>query len=143
MRALLFGGALVLAQLEAAAAAAIPGDPQAQAWAVQAVWTINELFILANIPGAPSFHFSVMEALFARGFTTREQVLDLEFADFQQALTGTIAYDFATPIYANAGPPIAFPPPPPPGFGPINPCCLTDCIPPSYLSPLGPDRVPA
>jgi hypothetical protein len=134
-----FGIPLVLATLEAAAAAAVPGDAQAQAWAVQAIWTINELFILSQIPGkSASFEFSVMEALFARGFTSREEVLDLPFDDFQQALTGTVAYDFAAIIYANAGAPHAFPSPPPAGFGPINPCCLTDCIPPLYLSPLGP-----
>ncbi len=133
-----FGPAVTLAGLEAAAAT-LPIDPQAQAWAVQAVWTINELFILAVLPPQPqSFEFSVMEALFARGFTTREEVLDLPFDDFLQALTGTVAYDFAAAIYANAGPPLPFPPPPPHGFEPINPCCLTDCIPPLYLSPLGP-----
>ncbi len=134
-----FGLPLSLATLEAAAAAAAPGDPEAQAWAVQAVWTINELFILATLLGPPAmFEFSVMEALFARGFTSREEVQDLSFPDFQQALTGTVAYDFAAQIYANAGSPFPIPPPPPPGFGPINPCCLTDCIPPFYLSPLGP-----
>lgn len=134
-----FGTPLVLAALEAAAALAVPADPEAQAWVVQAIWTINELFFLAHLPPRPqSFEFSVMEALFARGFTSREEVQDLPFADFQQALTGTVAYDFAVAIYANAGPPIPFPPPPPPGFKPINPCCLTDCIPPLYLSPLGP-----
>ncbi len=128
----------VLADLEAAAAIAVPGDPQAQAWAVQTIWTINELYSLAAIGKPASFEFSVMEALFARGFTTREEVQDLPFADFQQALTGTVAYDFSAAIYANAGAPLVFPPPPPPGFHPINPCCLTDCIPPLYLSPLGP-----
>ena len=133
-----FGAALALATLEAAAAAAIPGDPEAQAWVVQAIWTINELFILANVPKPVSFQFSVIEALFARGFTTREEVQELSLPDFQQALTGTVAFDFAPAIYINAGPPIVFPPPPPPGAGPINPCCLTDCIPPLYLSPLGP-----
>ena len=80
---------------------------------MQAVETLNELYILAQIPGeTEAFDFSVMEALFARGFTSREQVLDLPFPDFQQALTGTIAYDHATAIYANAGLPHVFPPPP-------------------------------
>ncbi len=134
-----FGLPLSLGTLETAAEAAAPGDPEAQAWAVQAVWTINELFILATLVGPPPMvEFSVMEALFARGFTSREEVQDLSFPDFQQVLTGTVAYDFAVQIYTNAGTPFPIPPPPPPGFGPINPCCLTDCIPPFYLSPLGP-----
>ena len=132
-----FGNPLVLADLETAAGS-LPIDTEAQAWAVQAVWTINELFILAALGMTDSSQFSVMEALFARGFTSREEVLDVPFPDFQQALTGTVAYDFATTIYANAGPPHTFPSPPPPGFHPLNPCCLTDCIPPLYLSPLGP-----
>jgi hypothetical protein len=129
-----FGGVLVLATLQAAAQAALPGDPEAQAWVVQALWTINELYILANIGQPVPLEFSIMEALFARGFTSREGVHDISFDDFQQALVGTVAFDFAAAIY---GPPVVFPPPPT-GFGPINPCCLTDCIPPLYLSPLGP-----
>lgn len=133
------GMVINLATLEAAANAAIPGDEAAQAWAVQAVETLNELFILAQIPGeTPAFDFSVMEALFARGFTSREEVLDLPFPDFQQALIGTIAYDHAAAVYANAGPPHAFPPPPGGPFVPINPGGLTDCIPPLEFSPLGP-----
>ena len=128
-----------LATLEAAAALAVPGDEAAQAWAVQAIETLNELYYLSQIPGEPeAFDFSVMEALFARGFTSREQVLDLPFDDFRQALTGTIAYDHAAAIYANAGPPHAFPPPPGGPFVPINPGGLTDCIPPPWFSPLGP-----
>jgi hypothetical protein len=133
-----FGAALVRAILEAAAAAVVPGDPEVQAWAVQAVWTINELFFLSTLGEPVALQFSIMEALFARGFTSREEVLDLPPDDFQQALTGTVAYDFAAAIYAHAGVAHVFPPPPPPGFRPINPCCLTDCIPPLYLSPLGP-----
>jgi hypothetical protein len=134
-----FGIAINPATLAAAAAAAVPGDEQAQAWAVQAVQTLNELFILSQVPGTTApFDFSLMEALFARGFTSREEVLDHPFDSFQQALTGTIAYDHAAAIYANAGAPLVFPPPGPPKFGPINPGCLTDCIPPLYLSPLGP-----
>ena len=134
-----FGMAINPGILEAAAAAAIPGDPIAQAWAVQAVETLNELYILSQIPGETSaFDFSVMEALFARGFTSREQVLDLPLDDFRQSLTGTIAYDHAPAIYALAGPPPFFPPPPGGPFVPINPGGLTDCIPPLEFSPLGP-----
>jgi hypothetical protein len=129
---------LNLATLEAAAALAVPGDADAQAWAMQAVETLNELSILASGLGTPAFEFSVMEALFARGFTTREQVLDLPVNDFQQALTGTIAFDGAKTIYANAGLAKVFPPPPGGVFGPINPGGLTDCIPPPWFSPLGP-----
>jgi hypothetical protein len=133
------GIAINPATLEAAALAAAGGDERVQAWAVQAVQTLNELFILSQIPGqTAAFDFAVMEALFARGFTNREDVLDHAANDFQQALTGTVAYDFAAVIYANAGPPNVFPPPGGPPFGPINPGCLTDCIPPLELSPLGP-----
>ncbi len=133
------GMAINLATLEAAAALAVPGDEAAQAWAVLAVETLNELYILSQIAGEPeAFDFSVMEALFARGFTSREQVLDLPFDDFRQALTGTIAYVHAAAIYANAGPPHTFPPPGGGPFVPINPGGLTDCIPPPWFSPLGP-----
>jgi Tc toxin complex TcA C-terminal TcB-binding domain len=133
------GMVINLATLETAAATAIPGDGTAQAWAVQTVETLNELFILSQIPGeTAAFDFSVMESLFARGFTSREEVLDIPFDDFQQALTGTVAYDHAAAIYALAGPPPVFPPPSGGPFVPINPGCLTDCIPPLEFSPLGP-----
>jgi hypothetical protein len=105
---------LVLLTLQHAAKAAVPNDPQAQAWAVQAVSTINELFILTSPPTTPptlppqvpaNLQFSVMEALFARGFTSIEDVLDLPKDDFQQALTGTVAYDYA-PAMATPESPI-------------------------------------
>ena len=62
----------MLADLETAAGS-LPIDTEAQAWAVQAVWTINELIILAALGMTDSSQFSVMEALFARGFTSREE----------------------------------------------------------------------
>jgi Tc toxin complex TcA C-terminal TcB-binding domain len=133
-----FGMAIVSATLEAAAAVAAPGDAEAQAWAVQTVQTLNELYILSQIAATPAFEFSIMEALFARGFTSREDVLDHAFDNFQQALVGTVAYDHAAAIYANAGVPPVFPAPGVSNFGPINPGCLTDCIPPLQFSPLGP-----
>ena len=58
--------------------------------------------------------------------------------DFQQALTGTVAYDFAAQIYTNAGAPHVLPKPDQQTFIPINPGSLTDCVPPLHLSPLGP-----
>ena len=138
------GTPLNRAVLEAAALAAAPGDPAAQAWVVQAIWTLNDLYTVAQIGGATeAFDGSIMEALFARGFTSVESILDFPAADFQQALIGTVAYDLAPTIYNNAvtasgAPAPVFVPPGGSPFGPINPGSLTDCIPPEYLSPLGP-----
>ena len=138
------GTPLNRATLEAAALTATPGDAAARAWVVQAIWTLNDLYIVAQIPGATeAFDGSVMEALFARGFTSVESILDLPLDDFQQALIGTIAYDQAATLYNNAvvasgAPAPIFVPPGSTPFGPINPGSLTDCIPPQYLSPLGP-----
>ena len=138
---LVFGTPLTaadLTNLNAAAAIVLPGDPEAQQWLVQTIVDINSVAIFAKIPGQPaSFQFSVMEALYARGFTTSESIVDLPLDNFQQALTGTVAYDFASVIYANAGAAGGLPSPGG-GFGPINPGNLVDCIPPLYLSPLGP-----
>ncbi len=125
--------------LEQAAAKAVPNDEKTQKWSVQAVETLNELFILAKGIGTTmAFDFSIMEALYARGFTSRQQVLDHPVDNFQQALTSTVAYDHAKEIYTKAGKPPGSPAPGGGGFGPINPGCLTDCIPPLHLSPLGP-----
>jgi hypothetical protein len=140
-----FGSTVTLMALKTAAALALPGDLQAQAWAVQALWTINELFLLTTGVSPAALQFSVMEALFARGFTSAADVLDLPQTDFQQALIGTVAWDpafaIATAIYTAAeglGKPVAPPMCQPQTFTPINPGCLTDCAPPLYLSPLGP-----
>ena len=136
------GNPLVMTTLQLAAQTALPGgDPQAWAWAVQTVSTLNQLYILANGSVPPNLLFSVMEALYARGFTSVEDVLELPSEDFQQALTGTVAYDFAAAIYIHAstlGTPHKCPPFGPQAFTPINPGSLTDCVPPPYLSPLGP-----
>ena len=139
-----FGAPFTAAQLsvlDSAAGTASGGNAQAKAWVLQAITTINNLATLTT-PLVPSgLQFSVMEALYARGFTSSEDVLDLPFDDFQQALTGTVAYDSAAAIYVHAstsGTPHKCPPADSQTFIPINPGSLTDCVPPLHLSPLGP-----
>ena len=89
-------------------------DPAAQAWLTQAMTAINELWQVASVvpdpavtagyslPDPVSFAFSVMEALYARGFASAQDIVNLPAADFQQALTGTVAYDFAGSLYTEA-----------------------------------------
>ncbi len=139
---LVFGTPLTAADrnnLTIAAAATVPGDKTAQDWLVQTIESINDLAIMANLPGkSDGFRFSVMEALYARGFASADSALEHPLDNFQQALTGTVAYDYAATIYTNAGMASGFPAPGVGPFAPINPGSLTDCIPPLYLSPLGP-----
>lgn len=127
--------------------AVFSNDPQARAWLEQTILAINAVYVLSNgVPqppqpntqGLPDLRFSVMEALYARGFTRTQSVLNLSHDDFQQALTGTVAYTYASLIQSNAG---TWQPGPsqPGGFQPINADgCLVNCVPPLYLSPLGP-----
>lgn len=116
--------------------------------------TVNELWEIAGGVTGPaitagytlaynvSFAFSVMEALYARGFRNAEEIARLSGADFQSALTGTVAYDYATSLYSNAQ--NLAPQSPPVGqqggaFQPINPDgSLVNCVPPPCLSPTGP-----
>lgn len=144
-----FGTGFNTAELEAAAAAVFPGDARAQAWLVQACETIDHLYALltpiafpvppSTPPPDPSYLvFSCAEALYARGFTSAADITQLTALQFTQAMVGTVAYDVAAQIYANAGVGTG-------GYGgggpfsPINPDgTLTDCIPPECLSPLGP-----
>ncbi len=141
-----FGTALVEANVDAAAATVFPADPAAQAWLENAIHTLNDLCALAGVPGAvnplaASPEFSDAEALYARGFTSVADVLALSPAEFQDALRGTVAYDHAAAIYATAqtlGSPAAPPLVPQGPFQPVNPGTLTNCVPPCYLSPLGP-----
>lgn len=141
-----FGMALVEADVDSAAATVFPADPAAQAWLENLVHTLNDLSALAGVPGgvnplAASPEFSVAEALYARGFTSVTDMLALSQADFQEALRGTVAYDQAAALYAKAltlGSPSTPPSVPQGPFHPVNPGTLTNCIPPCYLSPLGP-----
>lgn len=117
-----------------------PGDSAAQTWLLNALQTIDELLRATNGVGPAVLQFSLMEALYARGFTSRAHIQALSFAEFEYALTGTVAYPFAAVIQVAAGGSVAAPEPVPPGpFTPINPDgSLINCIPPWHLSPLGP-----
>jgi hypothetical protein len=122
--------------------AVLPMDDRGREWLRQAVVAIDELTAITNIvlapPLTPAFHFSLIEALFARGFTSAASVAALSASDFTDALLGTVAYPDAAAIYAKAGGaggPIIISPG---EFKPINSDgSLTNCLPPCELSPLG------
>ena len=126
----------------AAVAAVFPGQDEAQLWLRQALEILNDLAqVTAGLtasPNAAALQFSVMEALFARGFTSKASITALDEPDFAYALTGSVAFQWANQIWANAGgtltPPVYTPTP----FHPVNRGDLRDCIPPAELSPLGP-----
>ena len=135
-----FGGVWAEADMQAAVAEVLPDDAKARAWLEQAIHVIDELTRLSQAPGIPTeLAFSVMEALYARGFTSRTQVATLTLDDFRVALTGTAAYPYAAAINLHAGGPGSGTPSGDEPFSPVNPDgCLVNCVPPAYLSPLGP-----
>jgi hypothetical protein len=132
-----FGTPLDLGAAQAAASDVLPGDAAAQAWLVQAIQTIAALYELTDVTG-DELRFSLMEALYARGFTSAASVCALLAEQFAFALTGSVAYPFASVIHQKAGAgPVAVGQPGP--FAPVNPDgMLTDCVPPRHRSPLGP-----
>jgi hypothetical protein len=149
-----FGDALSGADLTTDAQTVFGTDPAAQAWLTQAMTAINELWQVASVvpdpavtsgyslPDPVSMVFSVMEALYARGFASAQDIVNLPGSDFKQALTGTVAYDFASCLYTEAQK-LATAPPAPGGpggaFQPVNPDgSLVNCVPPPCLSPSGP-----
>jgi hypothetical protein len=146
-----FGTAISASNLATAVGDVFPNDPAAQAWLTQAMTAINELFEIASVPAVAgvtlpnpvSLPFSIAEALYARGFCSASDISRISAPDFQQALTGTIAYDYATSLHAKAR--LLAPMTDPSGSGsggtfqPINPDgSLVNCVPPPCLSPTGP-----
>jgi hypothetical protein len=133
-----------------------PGaNAEAVQWLKQSLTAINDLFIIASTvpeitpkdqPVAGNLAFSVMEALYARGFRSAKDIAAISPDAFQRAMIGTVAYQFAiapSSILYLAAQKIAqtspVTPPEPGKFHPINPDgTLTNCVPPSCLSPLGP-----
>ena len=144
------GDGFNLAQLQAAAAQVFADDPATQAWLVDALIILDALYKIVQtapppawIPAADAaaYTFSVIEALYARGFASAGRITELSAAEFQQALAGTVAYNSAVAIYASAS--VIAPPAAPEsavgGFQPVNPDgALTNCIPPPCSSPVGP-----
>jgi hypothetical protein len=146
------GNGFNLLRLQAAAASpgVFPGDRAGQAWVVDALVTLDALYQIikpvalpASVPAADAaaYTFSIVEALYARGFTSAARITELSGTNFLEALAGTVAYDLAAAIYTSAS---AIAPPAPlaapgGGFKPVNPDgALTNCIPPPCSSPLGP-----
>jgi hypothetical protein len=129
--------------LKAAAANVFQNDQSAQKWLVNAITTIDALYQIVNpltsLQDKDRMKFSLVEALYARGFLSAADVTTLSRSDFVQAVIGTIAFDFADDIYASAiSPPAQVTSVAGEGFKPINPDgSLTNCIPPLCLSPLG------
>ncbi|WP_067836727.1 hypothetical protein [Nocardia lijiangensis] len=126
-------GAVVAAVLEV-----LPDDPAAQRWLLFALNAIRELWVVTDID-AGELRFSLIEALYARGFTAAARIAALSRAGFRYALSGTVAYGYAIDIYEKATSEQPEQPWPPGPFDPVNPNgSLVDCRPPEHLSPLGP-----
>ena len=150
------------ANLATAVVTVFPTDPAARGWLTEVMTAVSELSQVASVvanptvlPNPVSLQFAIVEALYARGFRSAADIARLSAAAFQQALIGTVAYDFAnsgTPsLYQEAGTVAAastlVPWTQSPGstdsggeaFQPINPDgSLVNCVPPPCLSPTSP-----
>lgn len=132
-----FGSAINAAARDTAIVATFPNDTDAQDWMRQALDAAEALFDLTST-GPAELRVSLMEALYARGFTGPALIAALTPDEFVDALEGSVAYPFAAAIHAKAGPGPS-PSTPPGGFSAVNPDGnLVDCVPPCHLSPLGP-----
>jgi hypothetical protein len=132
-----FGMGASPADIEATAADVFPGDEASQHCLSTAVAAIDALAVITA--GTGELQFSLIEALYARGFTSASRVSALTLGEFEQALIGSVAYPLADTLYTSAGGAGGNASPPRGPFAPVNPDgSLTDCIPPQHLSPLGP-----
>src|SRR6185436_92399 len=64
---------------------------------------IQRVIKLATNIGPAAIQFSVIEALWARGFTSAQSIQGLSLEDFKEALAGSVAYDYAGAIWENSG----------------------------------------
>jgi hypothetical protein len=117
----------------------LPDDLQMKAQFTE--WLICIRGVIALTVGIlpEALRFSVIEALWARGFLKAGDLDGLSLTRFQDALVGSVAYDYAQTLWNNAqaqGEPVQELPG---EFTPVNPDgSLVNCIPPKHLSPLGP-----
>ena len=98
------------AQTAIAAVFPSPGHAAAAAWLADVLRVLNDLAAVTAglVPASGSdqpaaLEFSIMEGLYARGFTSRAQITALDEADFASALTGSVAWQWAQQIWTNAG----------------------------------------
>lgn len=122
-----------------AAVEGVSTDPRTQCWLYDRARTLNHLSALTFGLGSNELMFSLEEALFARGFTSKESIASIPLSDFQDALTGTVAYPYAASIYDAAEGSVDS------GGSGETPRRsvnadgqLINCVPPEHLSPLGP-----
>jgi Tc toxin complex TcA C-terminal TcB-binding domain len=127
-------------QLATTVSGIFPSDPEAQQQFIEWLTCIQGVVNLTNGITPIEIQFSVVEALWARGFTNHGVIGKFSnLADFKAALTGSVAYDRAATIWGNADVSVPDPLPGSSGFKSINPDdSLVNCIPPAHLSPLGP-----
>ena len=91
--------------LQNAAAKLFSNDTCIQNWVVTAILTLDGLcqLIQQALPGVTAnLQFSIAEALYARGFKSSADVTEFISADFQTALTGTVAYQYACLLYTSS-----------------------------------------
>lgn len=127
-------------QLATTVSGIFPGDLKTQQQFIEWLSCIQGVVNLTNGITPIEIQFSVMEALWARGFTNRDIIGKFSNpTDFKKALVGSVAYDYADVIWENADVFVPDSPTDPGGFKPINPDgSLINCIPPAHISPLGP-----
>lgn len=127
------------ASIQATLDTVFPSDPAAQAQFFGWLSCIKNMLALTAGITPPELQFSVIEALWARGITSTAIINQYSLDDLTAALSGSVAYDHAAIIWANAGSVNPQESPRPEAFVPINPDGeLVNCIPPEHRSPLGP-----
>ncbi|KAH7418801.1 hypothetical protein BKA64DRAFT_564424 [Cadophora sp. MPI-SDFR-AT-0126] len=135
-----FGKPLNSDGIDRALLTAFPDDLSSRSWLKNALESVHTLVEVTSACPA-NLQFSVIEALYSRGFTLPNTVNTLSQARFQSALAGTIAYPYAKDIFLAF---ISLAPTQPLSssesawtFAPVNSGNLIDCPPAPNLSPLG------
>jgi hypothetical protein len=129
------------AQLEETLSSIFPGDPEAQQQFTEWLSCIQQVINLTDgIDASKEMQFSVIEALWARGFIDRDVIAHFASKEeFKEALVGSVAYDYVDTIWKNADVSTSQSSSTQTGFRAVNSdSSLVNCIPPAHLSPLGP-----